>query len=122
MGLAALFVGVVAAVTIVITIVYGATVGLVSLGRSLWRFLAVGPTGDGVGAVAKASATLPCFQEKDCPPSVREECPVYLQWDEDLPCWLTALRAENRLRPSCLTCSRFKVTDLVAKRRQEGPS
>ncbi len=108
MGLAALFVVVVIALATVAAIAYGTMVGLARAGRFLWRFL-VEPEGPAVQAEA---AGVPCWVQKECPPPVRESCSAYHD-KEGLPCWLVNMRAEGRLRASCLTCSRFDVGALI---------
>ena len=113
MGLAALVVGVLIALTIAVTVAYGTLVGMARAGRFLWRFL-VPEEGLGTTDMEPAYADLRCWTEKQCPPSVREACPAYVQRVEELPCWLTNLRAEGSLRPACFTCHQFSIRDLVA--------
>ena len=114
MGLAALFVGLLIAVAIVVTIVYGSIVGLVRAGRLLWRFLMPEEGSEEDAESEGDTVGLPCWEEKDCPPSVRDVCSAYLRRSENLPCWLANLQAEGRLRVSCLTCQRFDASALVA--------
>ena len=111
MGLAALMVGLLIAGVLVVSIAYGVILGLMRLGEFLWRLLVEEPE---MAPTSGALATAPCWEAKGCPPAVREACPAYQQRQEDLPCWLTNMRTEGRLRVSCLTCSRFSVADLVA--------
>ncbi len=112
MGLAALFVGGLIALAIVVAIVYGVFVGLVRLGSFLWRVL-VGPE-EQLAAVSEGEVgSGRCWEERDCPEVARESCPAYLQKD-GLPCWLANLRAEGRLRVDCLTCRRFNLAELLA--------
>lgn len=113
MGLAALFVGVLIAVAIAVAIVYGTFVGLVRAGQAIWKFL-VPEEAEDLAASEEETSAVPCWEEKDCPPSVRDACPAYIRRTEGLPCWLTNMRAEGRLKVSCLTCARFNVADLVA--------
>ena len=113
MGLAALIVGAVIALAIAVCIVYGACVGLARFARLLWRLLVV-PEGGRTAGVAVASASPICWEEKQCPPPVREACPAYVQRAEAFPCWLTNLRAEGGLRPACFSCTRFSIRELVA--------
>ncbi len=114
MGLAALFVGILIAVAIVVTIVYGSILGLVRAGRFLWRFLMPEETSEEAAESGESSGELPCWEEKACPPSVRDVCSAYLRRSENLPCWLANLQADGRLRVSCLTCQRFDASMLVA--------
>ncbi len=113
MGLAALVVVAVIALAIAVSIVYGTFVGLARLGQFLWRLL-VAPEGGRNAEVATARASPICWEEKQCPPPVREACPAYVQRAETLSCWLTNLRAEGGLRPACFSCSLFSIRDLVA--------
>ncbi len=113
MGLAALAVGAMIAVAIAMCIVYGTFVGLARFGRFLWRLLVV-PEGGRNAGVEGARASPICWNEKQCPPPVREACPAYVQRAEALPCWLTNLRAEGRPRPACFSCNLFSIRDLVA--------
>ena len=113
MGLAALVVGAVIALAIAVSIAYGTFVGLVGLGRFLWRFL-VSPDAGQTEGVAAQGANPICWEEKECPPPVREACPAYSRRSEGLPCWLANLRAEGALRPVCLSCGLFSMRDLVA--------
>lgn len=113
MALAALFVGGLIALAIVVAIVYGIFLGLVRFGRFMWRLL-VGPEARPAPAEEVGpAARLPCWEEKHCPIAVRETCPAYLQTD-GLPCWLANLRAEGRLRVDCVTCNRFNLAELLA--------
>ena len=114
MGLAAIFVGGLIALAIVVAIIYGAFVGLMRFGRFLW-WLLVGPEAQvgAIGSAGEEALRLPCWQEKNCPAQVRETCPAYLQ-KGNLPCWLATLRDEGRLRVDCLACKRFSVADMMA--------
>lgn len=111
MGLAAIVAAGLIALAIVVAILYATFTGLVRAGRFLWRLL-VPEESEGAKTTAESAAGLPCWQEKNCPASVRESCPAYLQ-KEGLRCWLAILRAEGRLRVDCLTCNRFNVADLI---------
>lgn len=113
MGLAALAVGAMIALAIAVFIVYGTFVGLTRFGRLLWRLLLAPEAGQNP-AMARARANPTCWDEKQCPPPVREACPAYVQRAEAFPCWLTNLRASGSLRPACFSCNLFSVRDLVA--------
>ena len=111
MGLAAIFMGALIALALLVAVAYGMYIGLARAGLWLWRLL--------LGEVAEAdaevsAASVPCWEEKQCSTSLREVCPAYIRSDDDLPCWLTNLRAEGKLRVECLTCHRFSVAELVA--------
>ena len=107
MGLAALAVVFLLVAVLGVAIVYGFFIGIVRGSAVLWRFL-VG------GSEEKVLSSPPCWETNRCPETVREKCPAHLQWAEKLPCWLTNLTNEGRLRVNCLTCPRFSVTDLAA--------
>ena len=109
MGVAALVVGIFIVATLGVAILYGTIVGMGRFGRLLWRVLVAVPNSE----VQEAVAGVSCWEDNECPPSVRDACPAFMQRDERLPCWLTNLRAEGHLRVACLTCDRFKVADLV---------
>lgn len=113
MGFAALVVGGLIALAIAVAIVYGIFVGLARFARFLWHLL-VGPEAQAevAGGHGEEIAGQPCWEEKDCPQTVRETCPSYLQKD-GLPCWLANMKAEGRLRVDCLTCRRFNLADLL---------
>lgn len=113
MGIAALFVGILVALAIVSAIVYGTVVGLAHGWRFLWRNL-VQEQGSPIEWDSGQARVVPCWEEKECPPSVRQACPAYLRRQEDLPCWLANLQSEGKLRVSCLTCERFSIKELVA--------
>ncbi len=113
MGIAALFVGILVAVVIVSAIVYGTVIGLAHGWRFLWRNL-MEDQGSRIEMAEGQAKELPCWEEKECPPSVRQACPAYLRRKEGLPCWLANLQSEGKLRVSCLTCERFSIKELVA--------
>ena len=71
MGLAALVVGAIIVLAVAVSIVYGTLVGLARLGRLLWRLFVV-PEGERPAQVELAQASPRCWEDKQCPPPVRE--------------------------------------------------
>lgn len=47
----------------------------------------------------------PCWEEKNCPPTQRNNCPSYL--DPQLPCWQLKTQMTGSLPEPCLTCALY---------------
>lgn len=118
-----LFVTLVAVLVVVIGFaLYGALLGLATLGRLckclFWPQLQ--GQGPDAGARRMPAVATPvagghhCWDVKGCPPGRREECPAYRH--PDLPCWVATMRTEGtyQLRPECLACPLFSLPALLS--------
>lgn len=54
--------------------------------------------------VAEAPAR-PCWEVRNCPAGMRDNCPAYFQ--PDVPCWLARRAADGHLPGACADCARF---------------
>ena len=52
------------------------------------------------------SDRVPCWDQRNCPPELRNNCRAYLQ--QGIPCWQLYRDQDGRLKEACLSCDVFR--------------